>query len=307
VLYIAGSGRSGSTLLDRLIGMDPAFHSGGEITWYWEKGVLENQLCSCGASFADCPFWIAVRTSAPNLADRSRAESIRSFDNRHIRGRWLSLFSSYGRKRVLDKLPGCYREQVRSLYKVMSRASNAEVVVDSSKDPRYLFLLSQIPGIDLRAIHLVRDPRGVVNSWRRHRVIDPAGRGALPRSRAAATLSRWSVANPLVTRLLAILDVPHLLVRYEDLVAEPGRLLDQIRNFAVDQPRTGAFDDPGERTGKRFVIGHDHLLSGNPIRFHRGEIEVRLDEEWRTTLDRYRQLLIGAAVFPLLKRYGYDL
>ena len=60
VLFIAGFGRSGSTLLDRLLGSTPGVHSGGELAAIWTHGLVDDRLCSCGAPFSGCPFWRAV-------------------------------------------------------------------------------------------------------------------------------------------------------------------------------------------------------------------------------------------------------
>ena len=60
VLYIGGYGRSGSTLLDRLLGQMQGFHSVGEMWNIWQKCFIENQLCGCGKPFQECDFWSAV-------------------------------------------------------------------------------------------------------------------------------------------------------------------------------------------------------------------------------------------------------
>src|SRR5437870_4438917 len=59
VLYIGGCGRSGSTLLDRMLGQVPGVCSLGELTHLW-RGLLDNAECGCGAPIRDCPFWRAV-------------------------------------------------------------------------------------------------------------------------------------------------------------------------------------------------------------------------------------------------------
>ena len=60
VLYVGGCQRSGSTLLDRMLGQTQGHISAGEITHLWARGVGANDLCGCGERFADCPFWSEV-------------------------------------------------------------------------------------------------------------------------------------------------------------------------------------------------------------------------------------------------------
>jgi hypothetical protein len=65
VAYIAGAGRSGSTLLAMLLGALPGCVSIGELRHMWRRGIQLNQRCGCGEPFWDCPFWSDVgRTSA---------------------------------------------------------------------------------------------------------------------------------------------------------------------------------------------------------------------------------------------------
>jgi hypothetical protein len=64
VLYIAGEGRSGSTILGGLIGEYPGFFHVGELHYLWEKGLSENRLCGCGQKFLTCNFWCEVLAAA---------------------------------------------------------------------------------------------------------------------------------------------------------------------------------------------------------------------------------------------------
>ena len=60
VLYVGGTGRSGSTVVaNALGGLDDAV-SVGEVRFLWERGIVQNRLCSCGEPFATCPFWNEV-------------------------------------------------------------------------------------------------------------------------------------------------------------------------------------------------------------------------------------------------------
>src|SRR5205823_1051409 len=49
VLYIAGPGRSGSTVLDQVLGELPGFVSTGELQALWQRGLVERRPCGCSA------------------------------------------------------------------------------------------------------------------------------------------------------------------------------------------------------------------------------------------------------------------
>ncbi len=60
VLYLGGLGRSGTTVLERVLGELPGVCSVGELVHLWRRGVLDGETCGCGRSFGSCPFWAEV-------------------------------------------------------------------------------------------------------------------------------------------------------------------------------------------------------------------------------------------------------
>ena len=60
VVYIAGDGRSGSTLLSRLLNQLPGWLALGEVRYFWERGLQQNRACECGHPFGECPLWREV-------------------------------------------------------------------------------------------------------------------------------------------------------------------------------------------------------------------------------------------------------
>src|SRR5438270_11044874 len=64
VLYLAGTGRSGSTLLARILDRNDGVFAAGELRYFWQRGLLEDRLCGCGEPFSRCPFWSEVMERA---------------------------------------------------------------------------------------------------------------------------------------------------------------------------------------------------------------------------------------------------
>ena len=60
VVFIGGSGRSGSTLIERLLGRLPGVCNVGEVAFLWERGLQRGELCGCGLALLECPFWCEV-------------------------------------------------------------------------------------------------------------------------------------------------------------------------------------------------------------------------------------------------------
>src|SRR5262245_21004542 len=60
VLFIGGLGRSGSTLLERLLCEMPGVAAMGEVVHLWQRGLADGERCACGRAFGQCPFWTRV-------------------------------------------------------------------------------------------------------------------------------------------------------------------------------------------------------------------------------------------------------
>ena len=63
----------------------------------------------------------------------------------------------------LDHLP----DALTAVYRGIQDVTSAELIVDTSKPPSFGYVLQHLEGIDLRIVHVVRDPRGVAYSWGR--------------------------------------------------------------------------------------------------------------------------------------------
>ena len=294
VLYLAGFGRSGSTLLDRLVGGHAGVVGMGELSNLWLRGVLENQLCSCGQRFASCPFWSKVRETDPSIFSVETARVMVELENRLLRTRRVpALWTARSRDRLAALWSPAARHAMSHLYRAIQRVSGAQLIVDSSKHPTYGFLLAQSPEVRMRIVHLIRDPRAVAFSWLRPRR-DPTDVGLMT-NRYSATQSAliwdaWNVSVPLVAKASG---VPYARLRYEDLVENAHEMVEGL----IDDARAAL--GLSEST-QPVVPDAYHSISGNPMRFHPWPIEVRLDNEWRRSLPpKLRRTVSVLTLLPL--------
>ena len=59
VLYMVGPGRSGGTLLTKLLVQSPQICAVGELARIWTTGFINNEFCTCGQPLSECEFWTA--------------------------------------------------------------------------------------------------------------------------------------------------------------------------------------------------------------------------------------------------------
>lgn len=301
VLFIGGAGRSGSTLLDRLLGMVPGLVSVGEITNIWEVGFEQDFPCGCGLAFSACPFWREVAGQAGLGPGGTPVEQVRALRARAQRGA--------GKLRLMSPLKGArYRADLAAYAAVVERllaairlVSGARVIVDSSKLPSHGLVLASLGKVELHAVHLVRDSRAVAHSWRRQklrRLVDGQPE-YLPRLGPLHAALRYYSGN-LPMHALRGAAASYSLLRYEELVRDPRGSLQRLLAPAGMADASLDFLD-----GQRAHLAPNHMVDGNPMRHLAGEVEIRADAAWERQMPSLERALVRAATLPARLLYGY--
>lgn len=301
VLYVGGTGRSGSTVVANALGSAPGAVSVGELRFLWERGILENRLCGCGSTFAQCAFWQEVLHTAfgANVPDAASCHTALTDLTR------LRTLPGALQLPLSDRaLAGAeeMRDILGRLYDAVREVSGATTIVDSSKLPTYAMLLDQVDSIELSVVHLVRDPRAAAYSWTRVKEQPDRGRpGHMERRGVGKSTALWMVWNSALEAAWRGRPQRYARVRYEDVVAAPREVLVGVgKRFGLDL--TELFIDAHSMN-----LLPGHTVAGNPARLRSGPTQLRLDDEWQNRLPRRQQAAIFAASAPVGLRYGYRL
>jgi hypothetical protein len=307
LVFIGAVGRSGTTLLERTVATAPRTLALGEMAHLWDRGIRDNEPCGCGAPFHSCTFWHHVGRRAFGGWEHVELDQIAN-DRRMVdRNRFIPFLIvpslaptkfREARKRLLDNLDRIYQ----AIQDVATETEPHVVLVDSSKHPSYLFLLRGLTSHRLHLLHVVRDPRGVANSWAKQ-VTRPEDHSDMEQLGTAKAIVRWTSHN-LLFQLASWCGVPRRRLSYEQFAEHPlelGRRVDELLNAdhqVSRDPLELAIDD------RTVTLGIDHTVSGNPMRFRTGEIQIRSDDSWRSTMSRRRQLTVGVLTTPLRQVYA---
>jgi hypothetical protein len=298
VLFILGTTRCGSTILENVLGSLPGFFAAGEIHMLW-RGATRGFRCGCGETIDACPFWAPVLEASGGPSDPAEVYRWQLAAARMLHT--PRLLRGAGRPGNPGGDLGRYEALLRRLYPQIRASSEARVLVDSSKSPAAAAILAGLDELDLYVLHLVRDPRGVAYSWARGR---PAGADAHGprdyRPGSVRTTGRWVSTNLLGDAVRRRLPPERtMLLRYEDFVDQPRAVVASIARFVGEQPVERPF------VSDRIVdLDPNHAVSGNRSRFSQGDVEIRLDDEWRRAPGGDR-LLVSTLAAPWLGRYGY--
>lgn len=305
VLYVGGIGRSGSTLIERLIGQLPGVCPVGELVHLWERGITEGERCGCGMPFHECSFWQQVGAAAFGGWDEVEVSRVAALRAQVDRNRFIPALARRhvraGLRETLDEYISYYAR----LYAAIIKVSGCELVVDSSKHPSLAHCLRWLPDVDLRVLHLVRDSRAVAYSWSRQvRRPDTESESYMTTYSPAVAAGQWNTQNAAF-HLLARAGCPTMRLRYEDFVAAPQAAMARVAGFAgLPVPDSYPFLG-GDGASCWAQLDGVHSVSGNPMRFTTGQIPISRDERWRDGLPKAQRRAVTTLTFPLLAGYGY--
>jgi hypothetical protein len=246
----------------------------------------------------DCGFWLEVEK---RMKSRGKDFSLRDFRTRvsgsklgarlyhyPIPGRWLNeikcaLIPHHSKiKRDAEAAV----DNCEALARVVTELENTRMFADATKNYHHLRPLSRRTDIDLRLIHLIRDGRGVVDSWMKHKNVKDIKKAA----------GFWLHNNTAIERAMSY-HFPTsfaLTVRLEDICRDPDKEMHRIGSFLGLSPqfKTSNIDN------RTF-----HII-GNSMRLKPIEA-VRLDEKWRRNLTPAELDAFNAIAGPMNRRYGY--
>jgi hypothetical protein len=305
ILYIAGPARSGSTILQSLLGEIEGFFAAGELQYLWSRAMTDSSRCGCGRPIQECAVWAEVLSRVlrnPNAAEGGIPEVLRWHqETARLRHTWRLLL--HEERASTWPVLEAYARTMAALYRTVADVTGARVIVDSSKKYSGAALLRLLPGVDPHIVHLVRDPRAVVFSWNRQKLnVDDAGRReSLPTHGSLFSSLQWMQVNLMTEVVRHRHDQGRsTLLRYEDFAARPRSTVRAIVNFVDESPESLPFLD--ERTAE---LGTNHTVWGNVSRFETGAVTVSEDQEWLDKLSRANRVTTTAVTLPMLHRYGY--
>lgn len=282
VIFIISSGRSGSTLLCKFLGMHSQCFPLSEPQRY-DMATETNGFCSCGETLLDCPFWESVRQELEKKGypdgkmDTSRipfytANGIWNKANAYFR---LYCFSK-GADGTLNEE---YLEQLNNeanLLRAISKLSEKPVLIDASKSLIRAIAISRLlkDEFDPHYIHLYRYPVAVVYSSMKKNMsvkLDDQeivySKDSLPSLKEAT--DNWCRGNRSNLLLCKFFKIPPIYICYEEFTKNPKDTFEKL------SPSVGLNWE--EKMLDLSQEGH-HMVSGNLSRINAKHINPASDE-----------------------------
>lgn len=302
ILFIGGSGRSGSTILDRCLGAESGCVSVGEIAYIWETSFIANRYCG-KYRFHEHPFWNAVFEEA-KLTDMTLEQANELYQTRvnflRLRQFFLHgfrIWPSAIQPKILH-----YIDVMNRLYAAIFSVSGANVIVDSSKIATHGAFLSLLSDFHTSFVHLTRDSRAVAFSWSRIKNREPGNSNeSMPLIPTVRSARYWMVHNGMMHLLTRQAPQDSQLVRYEDFARTPKDTASLIFS------KGGVSASLSHINGDEAHLPESHNINGNPSKFQHGVVKLKSDDVWRDAMPVRARMTATLLTFPLLLTYGYKL
>ena len=288
--------RSGGTILGRILDCSDEIIFVGNIKDFWRKGLKRNNKCSCGERFETCSFWKSVTKEYMNSFPSIDIEEVRK-EFKQVE-KWSSYFKlkkivinkkDNSLKPLLDK----YLEHNKKLYEVVSKLSGKKIIVDSSRNTQRLLALSLLNKFQLHPVHIIRDPRGVINSLINK---DISNYNEI-RHNTILNLLHWNAKNYFSMKIMDRLKITRRVnILYKNFAANPVTVIEELKkmlnctlNYELDN---GKFS---------INLGAGHIFSGNRERHQSGKIKIKEDIEWKEELSWYHKILTLIISIPIFR------
>ncbi len=280
-----GAGRSGTTALATFLGNNNKIQNIGEMHQFFEY-LDENKECSCGKLLNECEFWknkIDNPTQEYSANSRKLSEKMESHSSiiKHL----MNSFSNVEYKRYIDLH--------QSIFDSIQSDSKKSTLLDSSKYIGRALALNKLDNIELKIIYVVRDVRGVINSFSKK----------VQTSKSPLSTIVYYLLINLVAEFISrfIFRKKVIKIRYEDLINNPNSLFDRLESFL----NLNLQDVKGKvERQKAFEIGH--IVGGNRLKKNK-EIYFRKDVSWKKNFSWIERIIyyILAAPIMILNRYKF--
>lgn len=250
VIYIAGDGRSGSTLIDAVLSNSKNSISVGESYRFWRRFYQADTLCGCTQKIEVCSLWKRI--------DSILTTNIENYDPKDTWNRiqYLLKFKNVRNISKIIKNPNwkLFCDTVKLFYKSISENTGKDIIIDSSKSSGWLYLLIALDFCELKIIHLERNLQSVANSWKK-KVYLPEyynKQVQMPIKTNFVILKNWIKIKYLCMRLKK--QENYLFVKYENFIIHPKKY------FGIFETNIGIV------LPENFKNSFNHSIGGNPMR-----------------------------------------
>ena len=317
IIFILGSGRNGSTLLDMVLNSHSEIFSVGEMDHL--EGDIQREkgsYCGCGIPLKSCPFWNKIWNKIKYQYSISENEfythpnsEIHKY-KRKVQSVYDLLFSVINiyPNRSHKKFSKRFKEEI---YEEIFLEKKVSLVSDSMKDVKRAIRISNYlkRKYEFKFIHLVRDGRAVVNSYMKNEEIyyiknenNELVKQTVKLTNTTNTvldyINAWKKVNQRILNYAKTFrSKDYYLIRYEDFTENPEKELKKLCIF---------LDIPFEPEMLKLDRFENHIIRGNPSAKFKAKIIKSASKTITNNLNSNDLKLFYSKAGKLNKKFKYS-
>lgn len=247
IICIIGPSRSGSSLLESRLHSRAGVNAFGELRWFFRRGFIKNEICSCSKKFHDCDYWGQYKTFL-TLQEAYDCDDLRAYFDKFsniIPLYFKSLRSKKWKRNWLE-----YTKYLVELYTKLSEGSG--VIVDNSKSPFYFLVLEASLKGKFRVAPVLYDRQSVaiVDSYSRDKVRTESADLEMMRKKSIPHVILYLMAIRLISLVILKTRESALKISYKQICLDEDASIKRILGPSLDSIDRGNY----------------HSVSGNPDR-----------------------------------------
>lgn len=312
VIYIIGDRRSGSTLLDYLLGSHPDAVSVGELNslhnHFFEKGIGKSRewQCSCGTPVKNCDFWRKIIGNASFSEEFLTDFEKNNFETKKQQNKFNS--NKYSVNHTIDQLKNestdaegqLLANNIWSIYNTIFEQTGKKLIIDSSKNAENAYFLGKYKKGNIGFILLERDIWEVALS-KKKRIENLSDEIKKYRKKKDFSISRVILSSyiqfrknrAIVNELKKLKNESKIKqIQYTKLSTYPQETIEGIcRYFGISN-----FDVPKMTNQYNKPV---HAIGGSPSRYESKPIQP--DKRWKSFYKKHPTALLFAKLLMVFK------
>jgi hypothetical protein len=281
IIYLMGAGRSGTTALATFLGNSKEILTVGEMHQFFEH-IEECRSCSCGKSLEECEVWSKVLKRLP----KDYIENAKEYKEFCDKFEYHSAVPKYFLNRFIPEEMEKYKNINETIFQAIEDEYKPKYILDSAKYIGRYLGLKKSEKLNLKTIYVVRDVRGVINSFSKA-VQSPRG--------ALSTIFYWLVVNSVAELLYRGSSKDSMIkLKYESLIDEPIEEFERLEQFLqID------LSDIKNKIKNDDSFDMSHIVGGNRMKANK-KIKFQKDIRWREQYSIGKKVLYYLLASPIM-------
>lgn len=278
IIYLLGAGRSGTTLLATVLNIHPEIITIGEMNQFFEH-ISYNKECSCGAKLNECSFWKIILDEL-ELSKKQVFINAALTEQKEKHSNIIKYLLNPPQEMEYHKIQ-------EDVFRLVQKQAPSKWLLDSSKYIARYLLLKQNNKNKVKGIYIVRDVRGVINSF---------GKQVQTSKSSLSTILYYLIIN-FFGQITYWLNKDILKIKYEDFVTNPEQVTNIIYQHIFENPEWVSLPD---------IFQMPHIIGGNRMKTNTN-ISINKDENWKQNISRVKQIAYYILTFPFMILNNYKI